>query len=261
MEYGFCSGFATNPTFVIDNNLYPRIKDAGYDFVELPLMSVTEMDETEFLVLNAKLKLMDLGCTSMCNLFPSKLSLFWDDDQKLNQYLEKALKRAKAMGVRKICFGSGGFRSFPQGINPEEAYERLVTYSRDCIAPMAEEAGIPVLIEPLNPTEANLINSVKEGARLVQDVDKPFFGLMVDLYHMSLVAEPIGILKSSFDMIGHVHLCNRNRALPLVGFDPYIESCLVLLKQLRYEGTVSYESEDGPGSALDGARKLLKRFL
>ena len=87
-------------------------------------------------------------------------------------YVEKALKRAKALGVSNVVFGSGGAKNVPEGFPIEQGYEQIVTLLKR-IAPVASGYGITIVIEPLRKAECNLINTFEEGCRLAKDVNDP----------------------------------------------------------------------------------------
>ena len=63
------------------------------------------------------------------------------------------------------------------------AFEQYVDLLRQ-FAPLAEEQGVMIVVEPLNRGECNLINTVREGAEAVRRANHPAVKLLVDLFHM-----------------------------------------------------------------------------
>lgn len=239
MRYGFCTGFASDPVFALDIPLIREIMDDGYDYAELPLISLEDMEESGMIQLSAW-----FSSPVMCNLFPSRLSLYSAKKHAVD-YLSSMLPRASRLGVRHIVFGSGKARAYPEGMQYEEAYDALVSLIRSTIAPMAGNNGITVLIEPLSYGECNIINTVREGYKLVQDVSHPAFSLMADIFHMMDNGEDPEILREVSPYIKHVHIAEKNRTLPSDGFSEYVSSALSILKAQGYDGTISYETSDG----------------
>lgn len=239
MRYGFCTGFASDPLFALDIPLIREIMDDGYDYAELPLISLEDMEESGMIQLSAW-----FSSPVMCNLFPSRLSLYSAKKHAVD-YLSSMLPRASRLGVRHIVFGSGKARTYPEGMQYEEAYDALVSLIRSTIAPMAGNSGITVLIEPLSYGECNIINTVKEGYDLVRDVAHPSFSLMADVFHMMNNGEDLGVLEKALPYIKHIHIAEKGRALPSDGFSEYVSSALSILKDGGYDGNISYETVDG----------------
>ena len=127
----------------------------------------------------------------------------------------------------------------------EEAYDILVSLIRTMIAPMAEDNGITILIEPLSYGECNIINTLEEGSRLVTDVSHPAFSLMADLLHMQNNGENPAILEEVLPLIKHVHIAEKDRVLPADGFSDYAARGLSILESMGYDGDISYETVDG----------------
>lgn len=259
MEYGFCTGFATKKLFEIDLSLLPKISEAGFDFVEYPLMSLAALSDSAFDEVCRKTKANKLSCTSMCNFFPGSLSLYISSEDELDSYIGKAFDRAESLGAKKIIFGSGAFRSYPESLSREKAYEMLVSFCINKVAPSAEKRKISVLIEPLRRGECNIINTIREGADLVEDVSNPFFGLMIDMFHMESNGENVSDIDRLFPQIEHVHICNPERELPVNKFSDYLCEGLGILKARGYNKAISFESLDSP--CCKEALAFLKSFI
>ena len=180
----------------------------------------------------------------MCNLFPGSLSLY-SGRKPIFDYLSRMLPRASRLGVKHIVFGSGKARTYPVSMSCEEAYDILVSLIRTMIAPMAEDNGITILIEPLSYGECNIINTLEEGSRLVMDVSHPAFSLMADLLHMQNNGENPAVLEEVFPLIKHVHIAEKDRVLPADGFSDYAVRGLSILESMGYDGDISYETVDG----------------
>ena len=73
MRYGFCTGFATSPLFALSPELIRGIADSGYDYAELPLISLENLGDGDIELLSSW-----FSAPVMCNLFPGRLSLFSD---------------------------------------------------------------------------------------------------------------------------------------------------------------------------------------
>ena len=239
MRYGFCTGFATSPLFALNPELIRGIADSGYDYAELPLISLENLGDGDIELLSSW-----FSAPVMCNLFPGRLSLF-SDRKPIVEYLSKMLPRASRLGVRCIVFGSGKARTYPDTMSFFDAYSILCNLISEIIAPMADANGSEILIEPLSYGECNIINTVKEGYDLVRDVAHPSFSLMADVFHMMNNGEDLGVLEKALPYIKHIHIAEKGRALPSDGFSEYVSSALSILKDGGYDGNISYETVDG----------------
>lgn len=239
MIYGFCTGFATEPLFRYDVPLMRSIIEAGYDYAELPLMCLQNLEESEIDSLSSW-----FSAPVMCNLFPGSVPLY-DDRKAVADYLSLMLPRASKLGVREVVFGSGKARTYPEMMSCNQAYDALSDLIRTVIAPMAEDNGITILIEPLSYGECNIINTAEDGYNLVKNVSHPAFSLMVDVFHMSNNSEDPGIIHKAFDDIKHVHIAEPERGLPVDHFSDYVSEALSILKAEGYDRAISYETEDG----------------
>lgn len=119
--------------------------------------------------------------------------------------------------------------------------ERTAKVYAKAITPIVG-AGIKSAIEPMNRFENYLINTSAEGVRFCEMVDNPNLGLLLDVFHMSIEERSI---KESIETAGsrlfHLHLAERNRALPGMGGLDWDE-LFSALKTVNYSGCLGIES-------------------
>ena len=256
MEYGFCTGFASTPLWAIQGSMLARIRDAGFDYAELPVMSFADMEPCAFGSV-----LGGFRAPVACNLFPGRIPLvsFERDLDTIRDYLDIALSRAVSLGIWKIIFGSGKARSYDaSSMSFDVAMERLKETVCSAIVPKVREYGVTILLEPLKCGECNLINTVEEGYSFVSDISSPQFLLMADIYHMNSNGEDLSTLVSSLDRIHHIHIAGHERSLEDTLRNPYILRALSLLRSCGYDETISFETCDGDMAA---ALKTLKAII
>lgn len=220
-----------------------RIRDAGFDYAELPVMSFADMEPVVF-----DSVLGGFRAPVACNLFPGWIPLvsFERDLDVVRDYLDIALSRAVSLGIGKIIFGSGKARSYDaSSMSFDVAMERLKETVSCVVVPKASEYGVTILLEPLKRGECNLINTVEEGRSFVSDISSPWFLLMADIYHMNSNGEDLSTLVSSLDLVHHVHIAGAGRSLEDTLCNPYILHALSLLKSRGYDETISFETCDG----------------
>ena len=217
----------------------------GYSFIEEGVRSflVPDRPEEEFF---EKLKIAkDLKIpVEACNMFlPGNLKSVGREavHQEILEFAETAFRRAQMAGVKVIVFGSGGSRRIPDGFSREEAFSQFVTLGRS-MAPAASRYGVVIALEPLNKNECNFINSLPDGAEIVNAVNHKNYRLLADIYHMKMDGEAPGNIEVYGDLICHVHIAEKEgRAAPGThgeDFSLYFSA----LARINYKGMISVES-------------------
>jgi sugar phosphate isomerase/epimerase len=80
------------------------------------------------------------------------------------------------------------------------------------LGPRAHAHGVPLLFEPLNRYETNLINRIEEGLELLSSLRTRNVRLLADLFHMNIEEPSLpAALRQAGDRLGHVHLADSNR--------------------------------------------------
>ena len=265
MRYGFCTGFATDPLFSINETLEAAVSAWGFDYIEYPLMSIAALPEAEFEALCTRVKNSGLSCDCMCNLFPASVPVIGNavSEEKIRAYLEAALPRAKRLGVKKLIFGSAGARRL--GDTPKALADRQFLSCLQLLDEYCKSYEMQVLIEAIRRGEADYINTLEEAAKAALTAAEHgcrSIALMADLFHMCSNSEALSVLGENIALIRHIHLCEAQRALPQQSLSSYLREACALLKKAGYAGTVSYESLM-PASAAAGreACELLKNSI
>lgn len=159
------------------------------------------------------------------------------------------------MGGRYLVHGSPKQRSVPPGETRETALAR----ARECLvqaARAAERCGVTYCIEPLSTKETDVINTVAEAARLVDEIGSPAFRTMIDCSAAGqMEAEPVPELIARWwptGKLAHVQVNDPNRRGPGQGAMAFAP-ILAALREVGYDGVLAVEPfdyvPDGPGCA------------
>ena len=233
MKIGFCAKIER-----ID-----EVAQAGFDYLEPPVSAAAAWTEEEFKENLEKVQNASIPVPAFNVLFPKTLQLLSPEttDQQIIDYLRPALARVQKLGGKVVVFGSGASRKRPENMPYGEAFRRLVEVTR-VIGFVAGEYGITIVIEPLNRSETNMINSVAEGADLAAAVDHPQVKLLADYYHIAVehhAPEDLARLGG----IAHCHIATEiGRRAPQeaeAGFSKMFSA----MKQTGYAGLVSVEGK------------------
>lgn len=113
----------------------------------------------------------------------------------------------------------------------------------------AERLGVPLLIEPLNRYETNLLNRVEDGLAVLDSLRTRNVKLLCDLFHMNIEEESIAeSLRLAGKRLGHVHFVDSNRRPAGLGHIDYMPVAQAL-DDLGYAGFVSAEALPFPTPA------------
>lgn len=179
----------------------------------------------------------------LCNvLFPSSIKITGPevDENRVLGYLDTVFYRAKRANVPLIVLGSGGSRRLPEGYKQEQAKTEFAQLCRK-MAGVAKKHNITLVIESLNSTETNFLNTLEEAAEIVKNVNHPNFRLNADIYHMMKENEPPQHIIDARKYIVYVELAEKEkRTFPGVmgeDFRPYFKA----LKSIGYKGPIVIE--------------------
>jgi sugar phosphate isomerase/epimerase len=141
----------------------------------------------------------------------------------------------------------------------KEACLALLADALKELADHAKKQGVPLIYEPLNRYETNLVNDVAAGVKLIQQSGSDNIKLLADLFHMNIEEADIArAIRAGGHHIGHVHLADSNRrpaGLGHTNFAPIAEA----LRQIGYTGYISAEALPYPDSAT-AARHTIEAF-
>ena len=240
-------------------------KAAGFDYVELGVTEIAALSDADFDIAVEHAKQVGIP-TPNANLFlPGTIKLTGPTPTSPEEqmvYVKKAMARLNRLGVKILCFGSGGARRVPDGFSKEEAFQQLVAFGKR-IAPEARANGITVVIEPLRRQESNIINTAAEGFELVKAINDPNFELLIDFYHLASEKEDPAIILQARDHIRHLHMANpQGRVFPLEWAEFDYAPFFANLRQIGYSGRISIEgsSKDIPAEAPKSIALLRRAF-
>lgn len=232
-------------------------RQAGFDYIEASVQALMQGTLPDDQWEGAKLKKLSELPIPACNLLvPGTLRITGPDVnfEALRNYMTNVLRRADALNIRTLVFGSGAARKVPDGFDRNTARRQIIDFSR-MSADIAAHYNVTIVYEPLNRGECNIINSVAEAMEYVRELNHPNMQCLVDSYHFWLEDEPLSNLQSAMKNIRHVHVADKEgRVGPGVsGTSDYIPFFRVL-KQGGYDGLISIEGNFDP--AVDGAKCL-----
>ena len=179
------------------------------------------------------------------------------------QHTLECLKVADFFGCNNISVPPGG----PVGEISRERAMTLFHRGLEMVAPLAQELGIKILVEP----EPDLLmENTREFKEFIVDVKSPAIGVNFDIGHFFCAGEdPRVAFEELFEWIGHVHLEDiapdrvHNHLILGQGAIQFTEIFQTMLR-LGYQGDVSlelYPYVDAPEEAGRESLEYLQTLL
>jgi len=189
--------------------------------------------------------------------------------QRLTLCLPEAAARQKARDfIRSIIDFAGPFGApaiigsmqgrHGDGVDAATARGYLTEALED-LGAHAKQYGVPLLFEPLNRYETNMVNTVEAGVELLRSLSTKNVRLLADLFHMNIEEVNIAAaLRAGQGLIGHVHFVDSNRRPAGMGHIDYTPIAQAL-REIGFAGFASAEALPSPDS--DGAaRQTISAF-
>ncbi|MBQ7040412.1 MAG: sugar phosphate isomerase/epimerase [Clostridia bacterium] len=220
--------------------------EAGFDFIETNAGATWAKSDEEL----DKIAALNLPIYSANCMFPSfypgteeRIRVVGPERKPefLKEYYGEVMRKCAKIGIKTVVFGSGGQRRIPEGFDTEEG---LAQYREVCtaIADYATKYGITIVVEPLNYTETNSINTVKEGFEQVKIMNHESVKLLMDIYHVLKNEEDIDYSDELIQALHHVHWSNpETRKLPQEVTE-WQKKFAKILKDGGYDGVISIET-------------------
>jgi len=241
------------------------LSDQGYDWIELAVSElrpdqpdrVAKPDVDRLAALPLRPEVFD-------RLFSPSMSLVGEDVDlgRVADHLRATFERARLVGGEWVVWGSGPSRHVERGFPRRRAYEQIVEAGR-LIAREAEQAGIGVVLEPLGRRYCNIVNTVDEGLRLLDDVGSPALGLLADTDHLESEGDAFGRLSDVGSRLRHVHLAEATRVQPgpMLRRRAFYASLFAELKRLGYRDRIAIEADLADiGQPLGGVLETLREW-
>ena len=168
-------------------------------------------------------------------------------------FIESVINLAGSFGAPAIIGSMQGRHG--EGVDKAKA----VAYLVECLNPLGEQArkyGVPLLLEPLNRYETNLINTVDDGVSLLGSLTTDNVKLLVDLFHMNIEeADVAAAIRAGADAIAHVHFVDSNRRPAGFGHTNFAPIAAAL-RDIQFNGYLSAEALPYPDPVAAASRTI-----
>ena len=250
MKIGICNELFRNLTFPESCKMVAK---HGFDGLEIAPFTVCrdpiELQPEGLRSLKNHMNDNGLECAGLHWLLnvPEGLQLVTRDEtlrRRSWKTMDALVTMCGELGGKAMVLGSGRQRSNPD-VPLDEAVE-LLTAGLGGLVPMAEDAGVKILLEALPSKLKTIINTIEEARRVIEEVDSPAVRGMFDFHNCD--DESVGwkeLIRRHIDIIEHVHLNDPDGGYPSVadggGVDDRYVEAFRALNESGYTGWVSLE--------------------
>ncbi|MFT7639611.1 MAG: sugar phosphate isomerase/epimerase [Pirellulaceae bacterium] len=236
-----------------------QAKELGFDAVEVfpPSPEAVDTAQLKGLLEEYGLSLAAVGTGAGWVLRGQSLTSGDADNRAGAQdYVRSIIDLAGPFGASAIIGSMQGKHG--DGVDRDTA----IGYLRDAcnvLGKHAKQYNVPLIYEPLNRYETNLINNIKDGVEFVKSLDTDNVTLLADLFHMNIEEACIAqAIRDGAGYIGHIHFVDSNRSAAGMGhmnYDPIIQA----IKDTNYEGYLCAEAFAKPDS-LGAAQQTIDTY-
>ena len=115
-------------------------------------------------------------------------------------------------------------------------------------------------VEPLNRFETSFLNLASQAIEVVDRVDSPACGLLLDTFHMNIEEKSVGgAIRAAGHRLKHLHGCENDRGAPGSGHVPWKEVAAAV-KDVGYDGPVVIESFTSKVKSIARAAAVWRSF-
>ncbi|MCI0493305.1 MAG: sugar phosphate isomerase/epimerase [Planctomycetes bacterium] len=237
-----------------------RLKEIGYDGVELPIFAP---DESLFSKLGKRLDELAISRTAVTIRGPedNPISPERSIREKGIAATKAAIDSCAAVGAETLV---GPFHSAIgvfSGAPPTRDEWQWGVESMQRVAEHAAKCGVDLGVEPLNRFECYLLNSHADAARFVREVAHPNCRVLYDTFHANIEEKHVGeAVRACADVLGHVHISENDRSTPGRGAVRWNET-FDALAGVGYDGWLVVEAFGMALPEIAAATKIWRRMF
>ncbi len=159
--------------------------------------------------------------------------------------LVRAVEICGGLGRDVITFGSPWQRNRPDGMSESEAMDRAVNLlGHDRMLTALSDANTVFCFEPLSENQTNFINRASVALDLVDRIDHPNFGTMLDGYSLTWEEDDVDtLIRACGSRLRHFHADDETKQGPGQG-EVDFQQIARSLDAISYDGWISIEAHD-----------------
>ena len=223
--------------------LFEKAKSLGYDMVEIPIESESDLNYKKAAEAYARTGLKSSICAVMgAGRDPSH------PDAAIQKgaiaYMKHCIDAAVTMKAPAVVGPLYAAVGRTWQASPAQREKDLARCAKNMklIAKYAEDKGIMLALEPLNRFETSFINLTEQAIELADLIGSPNVKLMMDTFHANIEEKSLGkAIELAGKRMIHIHANENDRGTPGTGHVAWVEIAAAL-KKIKYDGPLVIES-------------------
>ena len=244
MKFGINTWVWTSPlTTEKLEDLAPKIAELGFDWIEVPIESLDDLDFVRGAEIIKSAGLMVSVCAAMG---PDRDLIHSDETIRANgiAYLKACIDACEVLGAQNLVgplYSSVG-RTWQQTVEERAQDLDVLEENLRKLAEYAAPKGVVLCLEPLNRFETSFINLAEQAIEVIDRVNHPNCQIMLDTFHMNIEEKSLGeAIRAVGPRLKHVHSCENDRGAPGSGNVTW-QQVADALAEINYDGPVVIES-------------------
>jgi len=241
--------------------LAPKIAEMGFDLVEVPIESTTDLDYAK----GAEIARANGLAVSVCAAMgPDRDLIHPDESIRANgmNYVRHCIDATKTLGAANLAgpLYSAVGRTWQQTADERRHDLDLLVRQLRELSAYAGERGVTLCVEPLNRFETSFLNLASQAIEVVDRVDHKACGLLLDTFHMNIEERSIGdAIRAAGPRMRHLHTCENDRGAPGSGHVPWDEVARAC-RDIGYDGPMVIESFTNKVKSIARAAAIWRPF-
>jgi D-psicose/D-tagatose/L-ribulose 3-epimerase len=224
-----------------DFHLLPRIKDAGFDGIEVPIF---DPHAFEARAVGRELDRLGLERTAV-TIVPRGLSLGASDGGlrgRAIEHVRACIAAARDAGIHLLSGPIYTPVGHLTGRRRTDDEWRWVVDSWQQLSRDVNAAQMEIGIEPLNRFETYFLNTIQDAVALCDAIGDPSIGILLDTFHANIEEKSLGdAVRLAVPHLKHLHTCENDRGVPGSGHVEWPEF-FAAVAEIGYTSWLTIES-------------------
>ena len=262
MKFGVNTWVWTSPLTNAElEKLAPRVAAMGFDWIEVPLESLDDLDPERGAAI---IREHNLGVSACAAMGPDRDLIHPDETIRLNgmNYIRGAIQATQKLGATNLVgpIYSAVGRTWQATVEERARDTDLLVSQLRSLSEYAGDHGVILCIEPLNRFETSFINLAAQAIEVIDRVDRPACQIMLDTFHMNIEEKSLGdAIRATGSRLKHVHTCENDRGAPGSGNVDWNDVAQAL-KDIHYDGPLVIESFTSKVKSIARAAAIWRSF-
>lgn len=218
---------------------------AGYDYVELNLNEVLQMEEAAYRAMAEEMHKCGIYAEVVYGVLPGGVPILGPSvsAQRIHDALDRSFEAARVLGADLVLFDCPEERVLPPRFDPAMAWRQLGNFIR-ILQSYAADYDLRVALLPLRRSVADLMNYVTEATLISAMLRLDRVGVAASSFNMAMEAESLPQLKRTGSLLWHMRTSNvlGNRP-PRTGDGENYRALFEALDEMDYAARVTMEGQ------------------